>query len=478
MIAGASHDGPISFPGEPGIGSGLPPPFAPESPEIRWLFDLNRFGIRPGLARIEGLLADLGHPERTLRTLVVAGTNGKGSTTLLLASLLQAAGYRVGCFTSPHLLRVQERLTLGGTPCDPAHFVAAITRLRLLVEKHEASWFEALTALALEVGRAEGLDWLCCETGLGGRLDATNALPAAATLLTTVSLDHCQILGATRAEIATEKLGLLKPGVPLFCGVDPELRPQVFAAAVQAGSPCHFLDELVRWEEGQQGLDLVTRRRVIRGLPRLAAPVLQRNLALAVLCLEELAAAGVLRAPEDYAAAAAATLLPGRFQQVLARPDWIFDTAHNGEALAASLAAYLARPVRGRRFVLYGSLRDKEVAAGDVAALRECDGVLGTPILLPRSRNSEELETLLRAWDLPAARARIVADAGEALRELARMLRPEDAVLVTGSCFLVAEVLHRLGFRNLEETRRPRPGAERLAPLLQADDGAVEGAER
>jgi folylpolyglutamate synthase/dihydropteroate synthase len=186
----------------------------------------------------------------------------------------------------------------------------------------------------------------------------------------------------------------------------------------------------------------------------------------------------VLRSPPDFATAAAATFLPGRFQQVLVRPDWILDTAHNGEALAASLAAFLARPVPGRRFVLYGSVRDKEVAARDVAGLRACDGVLATPIALPRSRNSDELKTLLRSWDLPAQQARIAADVGEALRELARMLQPADAVLVTGSCFLVAEVLHRLGFRNLEETRRPRPAAERLAPLLQADDGAVEGAER
>jgi len=473
MIAGAPHAGPDSFPGEPGIGPGLPPPFAPEHPEIRWLFELNRFGIRPGLARIEALLADLDYPERSLRTLVVAGTNGKGSTTLLLASLLQAAGYRVGCFTSPHLLQVQERLTLGGVPCAPERFVATARRLRPLVEKHQASWFEALTALALEVGRAEQLDWLCCETGLGGRLDATNALPAAATLLTTVSLDHCQILGATRAEIAAEKLGLLKPQVPLFCGVEADLRPQVFAAAVRAGSPCHFLDELVRWREGAEGLDLVTRRRVIPGLPRLATPVLQRNLALAVLCLEELAAEGVLRLPPDPAAAAAATFLPGRFQRVLVRPDWILDTAHNGEALTASLAAFLARPVEGRRFVLYGSVSDK-----DVAGLRACDGVLATPIALPRSRNSDELKTLLRSWDLPAQQARIAADAGEALRELARMLQPADAVLVTGSCFLVAEVLHRLGFRNLEETRTPRPAAERLAPHPPGCDGAAEGAER
>ena len=479
MSAGTPDSRPASFPGEPGVGLDLAPPFVAEDEATRWLFSLNRFGIRPGLTRIEGLLEDLGRPERDVRTLVVAGTNGKGSTTRLLAALLRAAGYRVGCFTSPHLLRVYERLILDDEPCDPARFAAGVTALRPLVEKHGASWFEALTALALDLARSEGLDWLCCETGLGGRLDSTNALPAAATLLTTVALDHMAILGATRREIAAEKLGMLKPGVPLFTGVDEELRPQVFAAAVRAGSPCHFLDELVEWREGDAGLELVTRRGVIGGLPSLAAPALQRNLALALLCVEELAAAGVLRAPADPAAAAAGAFLPGRFQLLLREPDWILDTAHNGEALAASLAAFRARPAAGRRLVLYGAMRDKEVPAGAVADLRGCDGVLAAPIGLPRSRNPEELTALVREWNLPPERFRVCGDAGEALARLAAELRPDDAVLVTGSCFLVAEVLHRLGYRDLEETRRAGPAAARLAPLARAARPGVagEGAE-
>jgi len=180
------RDGAPAHPGEPGVGPDLAPPFTARDEATRWLFSLNRFGIRPGLTRIEGLLADLGHPERELPILVTAGTNGKGSTTLILAHLLRDAGYRVASYTSPHLLNVYERIQVDDRSVDPDDFARRVESIRPLVEKHEASWFESLTALAVQVACDAGVEFLCCETGLGGRLDATNALPAVATLVTTI----------------------------------------------------------------------------------------------------------------------------------------------------------------------------------------------------------------------------------------------------------------------------------------------------
>ena len=209
-------ESPVSHPGEPGIGPDLAPPFTAEDEATRWLFALNRKGIRPGLVRVEGLLADLGHPERRLTTLVTAGTNGKGSTTRMLARLLQSAGLRVATYTSPHLLRVHERLLIDDRPIDADTFARQVDAMRGSVERHEASWFETLTAVSVQLAADAGVDVLCAETGLGGRLDATNALPAAATLLTTVDLDHQHILGETREQILDEKLGLLEAGTPFF----------------------------------------------------------------------------------------------------------------------------------------------------------------------------------------------------------------------------------------------------------------------
>ncbi|MFO7654261.1 MAG: cyanophycin synthetase [Candidatus Krumholzibacteriia bacterium] len=451
------------------MGCDYPPPFAPHDDATAWLFSLNRFGIRPGLTRIEGLLSDLDHPERAVRSLVVAGTNGKGSTTRLLAGLLQAAGYRVATYTSPHLLRVYERIQVDGVPVDPADFAARVLAVRPLVERRGASWFEALTALAVAIARDADVDFLCCETGLGGRLDATNALPAVATLLTSVGLDHQQILGTTREAIAAEKLGLLKRGTPFFCAVDAELRPQAFRAAVAAGAPAHFLDELAAWDAAPGPWELVMRERRLRELPDPGAPVLRRNAALALLTLAELERRGELRLPADPAAALRGVLLPGRHQLVLREPDWIFDTAHNGEALEAALGAFLSRPARGRRLVLFGSMRDKELPERVGELLGRCDGVLAAPVSLPRSRSDEELARLFAGWGLAADAAvalrGVRADAGRALGELAAHLQPDDTVLVTGSCFLVGEVLYRLGYATLEETHPPQAAAPVLARL-------------
>jgi len=135
----SANSDPTAYPGEPGVGVDLAPPFVAGDDATSWLFSLNRFGIRPGLTRIQGLLADLGHPEKKLRTLVTAGTNGKGSTTRILARLLQDAGYRVATYTSPHLLRVHERIEINDCPVDAADFAYRVKAIRPLTEKHGAS---------------------------------------------------------------------------------------------------------------------------------------------------------------------------------------------------------------------------------------------------------------------------------------------------------------------------------------------------
>ncbi len=447
------------YAGEPGIGPDLAPPFTAEDEATSWLFALNRQGIRPGLRRIQGLLAELGHPERELTTIVTAGTNGKGSTTRILAQLLRAAGLKVACYTSPHLLRVYERLTIDDVPVEPARFAATVDALRPAIVRHEASWFESLTAMAVTIAHEEQVDVLCAEVGLGGRLDATNALPAVATLLTTVALDHQHILGETRPEILREKLGLLKPGVPFFCAVDADLAPEAFMTAVQAGSPAHFLDELTRREPGADGRwRLVLRERAIDGLPHLGSPGLDRNLALSLLCLDELGKAGVLPGPADPAAALADLFLPGRWQQVFTAPDVIVDTAHNPQALAGALTAFLERPVRGRRVVLFGGMRDKPVDPALGPLLRRCDAVTLVPVSLPRTRTADDLRDLATRLELPLDSGHSIMDSVAAgLAYWGPRLEPDDAVLVTGSCFLVAEALHRLGVRDLEETRQLRP---------------------
>ena len=474
MVLGSPwRDGDFGHPGEPGVGPDLAPPFVAGDDATRWLFNLNRFGIRPGLVRIQGLLADLGHPEDHLRTLVVAGTNGKGSTTRILALLLQEAGYRVATYTSPHLLNVHERIMIDDRPVDEAAFASRVEAIKPLVKRYEASWFETLTALAVQIAHEEKVDFLCCETGLGGRLDASNALPPVATLLTTVGLDHQRILGDSLEEITAEKLGLLKRGVPLFCGVAEEVRNQVFTAAVMAGSPCHFLDELARWPDGGGAWDLVLREKVFPDLPDPGTVTMRRNVALAILSLAELETSlGKELLPRDVARALGNLFLPGRYQTVLSDPDWIFDTAHNAQALQSVWREFAGRPGPGRKVVVFGAMHDKDTPADPAALLAGCDTLIGVPVSLPRSRTCAELKDLFRVWGrdpvawpddtagLPPTA--VAPDIPQALRLLARNLQPADTVLVTGSCFTVAETLYRLGFTDLAATRVPQAAARVL----------------
>jgi dihydrofolate synthase/folylpolyglutamate synthase len=475
--------GDSGHPGEPGVGPDLNPPFVAHDEATRWLFSLNRFGIRPGLARVQGLLTDLGNPENHLRTLVCAGTNGKGSTTRILSLLLQAAGYRVATYTSPHLLNVHERIMINDRPVDASVFAARVEAIKPLVEKHEASWFETLTALAVQIAGEEKVDFLCCETGLGGRLDASNALPATATLLTTIGLDHQRILGDSLEQIAAEKLGLLKKGVPLFCGVGEDLRSQAFTASVLAGSPCHFLDELARWQDSEpaghgspETWDLVLREKVFPGLPDPGTLTMRRNVALAILALSELESSLEMDLlPADPAVALGNLFLPGRYQTVLRDPDWIFDTAHNAQALENVWREFLGRPGPGRKVVVFGAMYDKDLPADPGDLLDACDALIGVPVSLPRSRTADELEELFRMWGRePAAwsdtatdppSAAVAPDIPGALRFLSGRLKPEDTVLVTGSCFTVAEILYRLGFADLEATRIPQAAAQVLGTI-------------
>lgn len=472
-----------THPGEPGVGVDLAPPFTAKDEATHWLFSLNRFGIRPGLMRIEGLLGELGNPEKKLRTLVVAGTNGKGSTTRILAHLLQEAGYKVVTFTSPHLLGVHERIRINDVPVTSHEFARRVEAIRPHTEKHEASWFETLTALAVQVAADEEADFFCCETGLGGRLDATNAIPAEAILLTTVGLDHEAILGNTKQEIAAEKLGLLKNGTPLFCAVDEELRFQVFEAAVRAGSPVYYLDELARWQahsaEGQaENWDLTLRKNYYADLPDPGAASMRRNVALALLTLTELAALKDQRLlPENLSASLGNLFLPGRYQRLLRNPDFIFDTAHNEQALSGALAHFRRREITGRRIVFFGSMHNKELEklSGDI--IQGFDLVLGAPVSIPRSRNEEELQVLLQAWGVNpqawseswdnAATGLVAPNMMAGLQWLARNLKEDDRVLVTGSCFMVAEVLHKLGFEDLEMTREEVDAGPVLARQIQ-----------
>jgi dihydrofolate synthase / folylpolyglutamate synthase len=399
-----------------------------------WLLGLEQLGMRFGLHRMRRLTAALGDPQERFRAVHVVGTNGKSSTTRMTAAILARHGLRTGAYLSPHLVSFTERILLGGADIGDDVFAEACAHVKAEADALDAdaeaddrvTQFEALTAAAFLAFAEEGVDVAVVEAGLGGRLDATNVLTAEVDVLTNVALDHTRLLGSTVTEIAGEKLAVAKPShPPATLVVGPALDPD---AEALAGDLAERL-----------GVTLV-HAPADAGVPLLAQGAFQRrNFATAR------AAAEALIGPLDEAAvrdAAAATLVPGRFQVVAERPTVLLDGAHNADGVAA-LAASLPEWLAGRRLVAVVSVLDDKDAATMLASLLPlCDDVVVTTNANPRAVPADDLASLAgRATHVEADPRRAVALAKELAGE-------EGVVLATGSIYLIADLLRPPGRRG------------------------------
>jgi dihydrofolate synthase/folylpolyglutamate synthase len=390
-----------------------------------YLEGLRPLAMRFGLERMERALAALGHPERRYPVLHVAGTNGKGSTCAMAAAALSAAGHRVGLYTSPHLVRFNERIAVDGVPVDDATLEARIGEVRRACPWHEAggeddrlTYFEFATLLGLLEFAARGVGAAVVEVGLGGRLDATNAIARpAVTAVARIGLDHTQLLGDTVEQVAREKAGIFKPGVPAVAHGDqpPGVVEVLRAEAARVGAP--FSVAPADWE----------------GVVGLRGPHQHANAGLAAAALRALASRGVAVGDGAIARGIAGAVWPGRLEEV---GGVLLDGAHNPQgaaALAAALAAlHPGRPVE----LVFGVLADKDLA-GMLLALRPAVRRLHvTAPASPRARPAAEVEALARSLGVEAH-----AHGGlrEAL-ECARRAAVDGAlVAVGGSLYVVGE---------------------------------------
>lgn len=391
---------------------------------LDWLYGAQTFGIKLGLEHPRRLLEALGRPQDRLRFVHIAGTNGKGSVCAFLASILQAAGQRTGRFTSPHLVDFRERMTLQGEMISPEAVAEGLTRLQRLVQNwpEPPTFFELTTALAMEWFARQGAEWVVLETGMGGRLDATNVVLPELCLLTPVSFDHQAWLGDTLAAIAGEKAGILKPGVPAISLPQPPEAREVFARrAEEVGAPLEWISE--PWGATE--------------LP-LAGEHQAWNAALAVAAARKIIP-GI--ADEIVWRGLAATRWPARFQR------WdeqiVVDGAHNEEAVEILLRTWRQTFGKERPVVLFGAVRDKPHAEmlrrlGEIAA-----EFWLVPLRSPRGVRPEEFQ-------LPdGVPARVFP---EVLAAIQAGRKQSGKLLVCGSLFLAGEAL---GYLQAEEAPRP-----------------------
>ncbi len=425
-----------------------------------------RFGMKFGLETMRALVAEMGHPEHAFPSLLVAGTNGKGSVVAYCDAALRASGLRTGRYTSPHLVRVNERIAVDGRDVTDRDFAAAVRSVRDAAERlvrrrvlrAHPTFFEVLTAAAFAHFQRRCVDVAVLEVGLGGRLDATNVVDPVASAIVSIDLDHEVYLGRTLAAIAGEKAGVMRAGRPTVVGPVPEEAREAIRAharttrsrLVEATRGATFVLGHARAAAGPSAIDLRTPSGRYAGLRPLPGAHQRDNLLVAVRLLEEVKGQGLPVDLRRVSGAVARTRWPGRLERVPGDPALLLDGAHN-PAGARALAAYLEG---GPPFVLlFGAMADK-----DVRGLARELFPLATDIVLTRPRVSRAAspDEIARRSSPLGARAYKEPGVARALRlarRLARAHGPGTTVVVAGSLYLVGAVTQLRGVRRWPSPR-------------------------
>ena len=414
------------------------------------------------LAHMRRLAEALGNPQRKLQSVLIAGTNGKGSTAATLASIVQTAGYRTGLYTSPHLLRVNERIQINQEPISDAEFAVIYDRVEGcahdLVERGELPWhpsfFEMLTAMAFEYFASAGVDLAVLEVGLGGRLDATNIVDPLISVITDIDFDHQNFLGNTLPEIAREKAGILRPKgtvvlLPQHPVVNETLGKEIMERDAHAVSAVKHMPPMTPVADDEMNQSAVARNQFTLAVMNkeikvdfpLAGRHQLRNLALAITAAEELNKFGFHISAQDIEQGIRSTTWPARFQVIPAAdgfPEVVLDVAHN-PAGAWALRSALSTFYEGRPLTfIFGAMRDK--AIGEIADIifPLADRVIATHAENPRAASPQQIAELgahaqteiLQAKSVPEALERAYALAGS-----------KGVIVITGSIYIVGEAL-------------------------------------
>jgi len=412
---------------------------------LETLFSLHRFGIKLGLDVITQILTGLGNPHTAYRTVHVAGTNGKGSVASMLTGMLQAAGFTVGLYTSPHLVHFNERIRINGRPVSDAEIVDSYRAIRKVQQgEREPTFFEFTTAMALHLFKQHKVDWAVIETGMGGRLDATNILAPELSIITNISLEHKGYLGNTIATITHEKAGIIKPKTPVITGVrQPSAVAVVTERAAKLEAPCFRMGRdfgcrrLPSGAFNYVGLDHRWQHLTTNLLGRHQVD----NAGLALAAAEVLMRKGVAIEEVHVRYALDHTSWPGRLETVCEEPLIILDGAHNLMA-ARNLGRYLEETYPDREIIMVAGILDDKPAEEMLAALLPvCRRAVITAPTIGRAIPAAEL----------AASAKKFVDTVDAIptvdRAVARALQIVESgqvVVIAGSLYVVGEAMETL----------------------------------
>ncbi len=419
--------------------------------QLLWLGHEGR-SLKWDLANIGAVLERLGHPERQFPSVHIAGTNGKGSVAAMVAAILRAAGYRTGLYTSPHLVRINERIAVDGGAVSDEEFAAAFNVITepieaLLAENvlpNYPSYFECLTAMALWHFAQAKVDAAVLEVGLGGRLDATNVVTPEVAVITAIDFDHEHYLGHSIEQIAAEKAGIIKPGVPVISAAShPVAREVIAQRAAESGAP--LVDVEADYSvETLRTHDFGRYEFVVRGVDGFALPVAPslrgafqvENALVAVAVARQLAAAGWRMTERAMADGIAAAEWPGRLELVRREPLLLLDGAHNPAGVRQVLRFWVEHLPGRRIHLVYGTLRDKAVEEAAELLFPYAASVTVTQPGTPRAASVELLARLARTYNPTVG---VEADPARALAVALERADADDVIFVTGSLFLVGD---------------------------------------
>jgi dihydrofolate synthase/folylpolyglutamate synthase len=420
--------------------------------------------MKLGLENISRLLSLVGDPQEHFPAVLVAGTNGKGSVTALLSSMLEARGLRVGAFYSPHLFRINERIKVDGEEVPSSDLDGTISVLKGRYGEAPFTYFEGMTAAAAIHFERKSVDIAVFEVGLGGRLDATRLVNAVMTVITGISIDHHEHLGRTKASILDEKLGIARRNVPLVASLGAKyLVEKAKRRCEELSAPFHSIRDEVEVERSSMDpdsihLDLRTPVRSYKGLmTRMIGLPQVGNIATAVRTCELLARYDGLARPRGGAAGRrgfpvkvvreglAHAFLPGRFQILPGDPRIILDVSHNEESLIASLRTLTSLSPRRKNVLLFAVQAHKELGRFPARAVRSAREIILAPLGTERGAKADDLEKIFNGPSAPGG-AEIVtaASIGAAVRKARKRIREGDSLLIFGSHLTVEEATRHL----------------------------------
>ncbi len=408
-----------------------------------------------GLSRITRILSALGNPHKTFRSAHVAGTKGKGSTATMLAEMLRGCGLKVGLYTSPHMMNIRERIVVGGDMISENNFAKAVAAVATVAPKAkvpEPTYFEVLTAAAFRYFAQQGVQIAVVETGLGGRLDATNVISPDVVGLTSISFDHMAQLGTTLESIAREKAGVIKKGVPVISAPQRANVKDVFTEVAESlSAPLNFADEDVDFSyRFEFSRDAGRHARICVTTPtsrfeHVHVPLLGEHQAIncnvALRMLDVLKTRGLPIDDQRAVAGLANVHLPGRMQIIRENPRILVDGAHNAASIDALMRAIGQNITYDSMVVIFACHKDKDVPGMIRRVQLGADKVIFTSTGTARSAEAAELAA--EYMEVSGKIAQVAANLDEAMRIAMAAVSREDIICITGSFYLVAEAMRK-----------------------------------